>query len=73
MPPWMTVGYGYCMEFLSGFTGKKPDLNPGQARYMSVFPKYDSSKAARELGFVSLPLATMVEDARDWYRQNGFL
>ena len=40
---------------------------------MSVFPKYDSSKAQRELGFVSLPLKKMVEDARDWYIQNGFL
>lgn len=73
MPPWMTVAYGYAMEFLSDFTDKKPDLNPGQARYMSVFPKYDSSKAQRELGFVSLPLKKMVEDARDWYIKNGFL
>lgn len=73
MAPWMTVAYGYLMEFLSNFTGKKPDLNPGQARYMSVFPKYDSSKAQQELGFVPVPLITMVEDARDWYRHNGFL
>ncbi len=73
MQPWMTVTYGYIMEFVSGFTNKKPDLNPGQARYMSLFPKYDSSKAERELGFVSLPLQKMIEDARDWYIQNGFL
>lgn len=73
MPPWMTIAYGYAMEFIADFTNKKPDLNPGQARYMSVFPKYDSSKAERELGFVSLPLTTMIEDARDWYLQNGFL
>ena len=73
MPPWMTIAYGYAMEFLSDFTNKRPDLNPGQARYMSVFPKYDSSKAQRELGFVALPLKKMIEDARDWYIQNGFL
>jgi dihydroflavonol-4-reductase len=73
MPPWMTVAYGYAMEFISNFTNKKPDLNPGQARYMSVFPKYDSSKAERELGFIALPLQKMIEDARDWYIQNGFL
>lgn len=73
MPPWMTVAYGYAMEFLSVFTNKKPDLNPGQARYMSVFPKYDSSKAEKELGFVCMPLKKMIEDARDWYIQQGFL
>ncbi|MGB9736330.1 MAG: SDR family oxidoreductase [bacterium] len=73
MPGWMTVGYGYVMEFISNFTNKKPDLNPGQARYMSVFPKYDSSKAEKELGFVCVPIKKMVEDARDWYKENGFL
>ncbi len=73
MTPWMTVAYGYLMEFLSEFTKRKPDLNPGQARYMSVFPKYDSSKAVKELGFRCLPLRQIVCDARDWYRANGFL
>jgi Nucleoside-diphosphate-sugar epimerases len=73
MPPWMTIAYGYIAEFIANFTNEKPSLNPGQARYMSVFPKYDSSKAEKELGFVSLPIKTMIEDARDWYIQNGFL
>lgn len=73
MSPWMTVAYGYLMEFLANFTGKPPDLNPGQARYMSVFPKYDSSKAVRELGFKIVPLEEMVADAGAWYAENGFL
>ncbi len=73
MTPWMTVAYGYLMEFISNFTREPPDLNPGQARYMSVFPKYDSSKAERELGFKLVPIEDMVSDALDWYRDNGFL
>lgn len=73
MSPWMTVAYGYLMEFLANFTGKPPELNPGQARYMSVFPKYDSSKAVRELGFKIVPLEEMVADAGRWYAENGFL
>ncbi len=73
MSPRMTVAYGYLMEFLSNFTGKPPELNPGQARYMSVFPKYDSSKAVRELGFTIVPLEEMVADAGAWYAENGFL
>lgn len=73
LPKRFTVLYGYIAEFASNFTKKKPDLNPGMARYMSVFPKYDSSKAERELGFKCVPLKKIVEDARDWYIENGFL
>jgi len=73
MPRWLVVFYAYLSEFWSNFTKKKPELNPGMARYMSVFPKYDSSKAERELGFQSVPLKQMVEDARNWYIANGFL
>jgi len=69
----MTVAYGYLMELISDFTNKPPDLNPGQARYMSVFPKYDSSKAEGELGFKCLSVSRMIDDAFDWYKTNGFL
>jgi len=73
MTPWMTVGYGYLMEFISSFTNTPPDLNPGQARYMSVFPRYDSSKAKDELDFKCIPLHKMIDDAHRWYVENGFL
>ncbi len=73
MKPWMTIGYGYLMEFLANFTRKQPELNPGQARYMSVFPRYDSNKAEKELGFRVVPLNEMVNDARDWYMEQGYL
>ncbi len=69
----LMVFYGFVVEFISRFTNKPPGLNPGMARYMSVFPKYDSSKAERELGFKSVPIKKIVEDARDWYIENGFL
>ena len=73
MTPWMTVAYGYLMEFISGFTNKPPELNPGQARYMSVYPKYDSSKAEKELDFKCVPVTQMIDNAYDWYKENGFL
>jgi len=71
--PWMSVAYGYLMEFISEFTNKPPELNPGQARYMSVFPRYDSAKAIKELGFACIALKDMVQDACDWYSANGFI
>ena len=73
MPRWILVTYARFCEFVSRFTKKPPELNPGMARYMSVFPKYDSSKAQRELNFQIVPLKKMIEDARDWYLENGLL
>jgi dihydroflavonol-4-reductase len=73
LPRWVTVVYGYLAELGANFTHRPPSLNPGQARYMAAFPQYDSTKAIRELGFGIVPLEKMIEDARDWYIQNGFL
>jgi nucleoside-diphosphate-sugar epimerase len=65
--------FGYVAEFLSNFTKKPPQLNPGRARWMSLFPKYDSSKAIKELGYKIVPIRKMIEDARDWYHDQHFL
>ncbi|HMF34085.1 MAG TPA: SDR family oxidoreductase [Candidatus Lokiarchaeia archaeon] len=72
-PRWVSVLFGYLAEFGANFTGKPPSLNPGQARYMSAFPQYNSSKAIQELDFHIVPLHQMIADARDWYIENGFL
>lgn len=73
MPGWMLAAYGHAMEFISAFTGKAPDMNPGQARFMSVRACYDSSKAVAELGYRIRTLREMVNDAYSWYRDNGFI
>lgn len=73
IPRWGFVLYGYVMELISEFTNQPPEMNPGQARYMTVYPYYDSAKAMRELDFQIVPLAQIIDDAYDWYRDNGFL
>lgn len=73
IPRWAMVLYGYIMETISDLTGKPPEMNPGMARYMTCYPYYDSSKAVRELDFRILPLQTIIDDAYDWYKSNGFL
>lgn len=73
MPRRLFVLYGRLMETLAVFTGKPPDMNPGQARFMSVKAYYDAKKAAGELGYNVVSLSTMVDDAYDWYKANGFL
>lgn len=67
------IAYGYLMQTISAFTGKPPEIDPGMAGYMSVKAFFDSSKAIRELDYVVPPLEKMLDDAYDWYRENGFL
>lgn len=73
MRRWMLVTYGYIMEAISFFTNKAPDTDPGNARYMSINAWYDSSKAIKALDYKITPLAKSIDDAYDWYSENGFL
>jgi dihydroflavonol-4-reductase len=73
IPPRLFVLYGYLEEFIANFTGKHPEMNPGQARYMSVKAFYSSAKAEKELGYRITPLEAQIDDAFGWYRENGFL
>jgi len=66
------TAYGYLCQLISDFTKKPPELDPGMARYMSVKAYYDSSKAVRDLGYSIAPLSSMIDDAYNWYRDNGF-
>ncbi|MDF1820041.1 MAG: NAD-dependent epimerase/dehydratase family protein [Alcanivoracaceae bacterium] len=72
LPEWLFVAYAWGCEQVSGITGKAPQINPGQARYMSR-PQYcDSSKAQAALDYRVPDLSTCVEDALAWYRNHGF-
>jgi dihydroflavonol-4-reductase len=73
MNRWMMVTYGYIMQTLAEFTGKAPDMDPGNARYVSINAWYDSSKAIKDLGYKITPLAQTIDEAYVWYEQNGFL
>jgi len=72
MKPWMFITYGYVMQTISLFTGKAPEMDPGNARYMSINAWYDSSKAVKELDYKLVPVAKMIDDAYDWYKKNGY-
>jgi len=72
MTRWMLVTYGYIMQTISEFTGRAPDIDPGNARYMSINAWYDSSKAIKELDYKLFPVPKLIDDAYDWYKENGF-
>lgn len=66
------VAYGYGCEFISRFSKQAPDMNPGQARYLSC-PQYASSaKAIRELDYQVPDIEQCIDDALSWYRQQGY-
>jgi dihydroflavonol-4-reductase len=73
MSRWMMVTYGYIMQTISEFTGKAPEIDPGNARYVSMNAWYDSSKAIKELNYKLVPVQKMIDDAYNWYEENGFL
>ncbi len=66
------VVYGFVMQFLSNFSGKAPEMDPGNARYMSINAWYDSSKAIKELDYQITPTTKSIDDAYDWYKENGY-
>ena len=72
IPRPLFVAYGYVCEFVSRFTNKPPDMNPGQARYMSCPQYYLSYKAMRVLDYEIPELDECIDDALLWYRENGF-
>jgi dihydroflavonol-4-reductase len=72
MKRWMFVAYGYFEQTISMFTNKVPAMDPGNARYMSVNAWYDSSKAVKALDYKIIPVKKMIEDAYNWYKENGY-
>ena len=66
------VLYGRVMQFISNFTGQAPEMDPGNARYMSINAWYDSSKAIKELDYKMVSMQQMIDDAYDWYKENGY-
>ena len=53
--------------------GTLPLVDPYRMRVFAGHYLFDCSKAERELDFEVLPLETMVREAYEWYRTNGFL
>ena len=69
---WMMVTYGFIMQTISEFTNQAPEMDLGNARYMSINAWYDSSKAIKYLNYKSTSVSKSIEDAYNWYKENGF-
>lgn len=72
MPQWLFVSYAWGCEVAANLTNTAPQINPGQARYMSR-PQYcDSSKAMAALDYRVPDIDRCIEDAVRWYRDHNF-
>ena len=69
---WMMVTYGFIMQTISEFTKEAPEMDLGNARYMSINAWYDSSKAIKTLGYRITPTSKSIDDAYVWYKENGY-
>lgn len=59
-------------EKLLAIVPGKPVVEPYRMRVFGGTYYFDSSKAVRELGYACLPLAQMLRECADWYRNNGY-
>ncbi|MEO1056631.1 MAG: NAD-dependent epimerase/dehydratase family protein [Actinomycetota bacterium] len=72
LPERALVAYGRVSEFGARVTGRPPEMNPGVARYLSKLQYQDCSKAIDELGYHIPPIPTIIGDAVNWYRAEGY-
>ncbi len=73
VPPWIMKTAARLMEFWANVTGKPPLTTYKTSMYAMQEIYVDPSKAIDELGMPQTPIATAVEDAASWFRENGYV
>lgn len=63
---------GWACDLWTRLTGREPPVNSGALRVARLPKSYSSARAERELGYRARPLRETVQDAWDWFRQNGY-
>jgi len=72
--PYLAVlATAYLYLLIAGITKKPPPITPALARITRLYMYFDSTKAAKELGFQQTPIRTTVEKAVNWFRENGYV
>ena len=64
---------GIIGDLRAKITGREGDVNSGAIAMSQLFHYYDSSRAARELGYKILPLEKSAGDAWSWFREYGYV
>ncbi len=67
------LAIAWVSEFLSGFTGKPPQLSEQAVRVLQDKSNVSSEKAIKELGITFRSLEDTLGDQVAWFRANGYL
>jgi dihydroflavonol-4-reductase len=74
IPGWILTLYGWgCEQYANRWSGNKPELNPGMARYMSCNAFYCSDKAQHDLDYPDQEQRWVeaIGESYYWYRCRG--
>jgi len=73
IPRPVAVGSGYLYQLLAEITRKPPVTTAAWVRVGSEYSFWDSSRAVEELGMPQTPIRESIQNAIDWFKQNGYL
>jgi len=73
MPQWLTLTYGWTMTALSTVFPFTPPVNYPMALISTEKHFYSNEKARRELGLQPTPVSKALEEAVQWFRNNGYI
>lgn len=73
VPRWIMAAAGRVMETMAAISGREPQTTYKTSMYSMQKIWADPSRAISELGLPQTPIETAVEDAIQWFRQNGYV
>jgi len=73
IPRAVAVVSGYLYQLLAEITRKPPVTTAAWVRVGSEYSFWDSSKAVEELGMPQTPIRESIQNAIDWFKENGYL
>ncbi len=73
LPRSVAVVSGYLYQLLAKITRRPPVTTAAWVRVGSEYSFWDSSKAVNELGMPQTPIRESIQNAIDWFKENGKL
>jgi dihydroflavonol-4-reductase len=70
--PLIRFAAGRCGDLWTRLTGREGDINSAATTSAAQLRNFQSTRAERELGYHSRPLAESAADAWQWFRENGY-
>jgi dihydroflavonol-4-reductase len=73
LPLWIPLSVAWVEEYLLFPLGKKPSIPIDGVKMSKQAMYYDASKAISELGLPSSPIKNALQDAINWFTNNGYI